>query len=50
VARPETGWVTVNANHFASVSAFGQYPEPQRTHARIGWMMYFQAMTTSTIS
>jgi hypothetical protein len=50
--HPTVGWVTVTSKHFADVSAFGHYSERfgQRLHARIGWMMFFQAMTNSVIS
>jgi hypothetical protein len=48
-SHPPAGWVTLTAAHFAAVSSFAGYPEPQRLHARIGWMMYFQAMVNSVI-
>jgi hypothetical protein len=47
--HPGPGYVILTAKHFDSVTAYTQYPEPQRTHARIGWMMYFQAMMTSAL-
>jgi hypothetical protein len=43
------GWVTVTARHFELVTAYSKYEEPRRTHARIGWMMYYQAMWNSVI-
>jgi hypothetical protein len=49
VPHPAAGWVTLTKQHFEAVSSFGSYPEPQRLHARIGWMMYFQAMANSVI-
>jgi len=49
LARAGTGWVTVTPQHFEHVAAYHQYREPVLTHARIGWMMYHQAMITSSI-
>jgi hypothetical protein len=46
---PPPGWVTVKARHFELVTAYSKYEEPKRTHARIGWMMYYQAMWNSVI-
>jgi len=41
------GYVSMNQSHFDNITANDGYPEPQRTHARIGWMMYYQAMEHS---
>ena len=46
---PQAGWITVTKEHFELISAHSIYPEPQRTHARIGWMMYHPAMNTSAV-
>lgn len=43
------GWVTVTERHFEFITAYNKYEEPKRTHARIGWMMYYQAMWNSVI-
>jgi hypothetical protein len=41
--RPEIGWVTLTTDHFTAVRKFDSL------HARIGWMMYHQAMINSVI-
>ncbi|HVK14813.1 MAG TPA: hypothetical protein VM597_39110, partial [Gemmataceae bacterium] len=50
---PELGYVVVTKEHFERVTEYGHYPEgPKRNvrlHARIGWMMYHQAMLDSVI-
>ena len=43
-SRPEPGYVTLMAQHFATITAYSGFNEPVRLHARIGWMMYYQAM------
>jgi hypothetical protein len=51
--HPMPGYVTVRRAHFSSVTAFDHLPEgpkvDTRLHARIGWMMYHQAMVHSAI-
>jgi hypothetical protein len=44
LAREPVGYISVRREHFENIIANDEYPEPQRTHARIGWMMYYQAM------
>jgi hypothetical protein len=52
-SRPVRGYVTVTKAHFSTVRAYDHLPEGpkvnQRLHARIGWMMYHQAMLSSVI-
>lgn len=50
LARPPAGWVTVTYPHFELVTAYKKYEETKRTHARIGWMMYYQAMWKSVLT
>lgn len=48
-AHPEFGYVVLRPEHFETVVEHLDFPEPTRLHARIGWMMYHQAMMNSVI-
>jgi hypothetical protein len=45
LAHPPMGWVTVTGENFKGVTEF----QKDGLHAQIGWLMYHQAMITSTL-
>lgn len=45
LAHPPMGWVTVTGDNFKGVTEFRN----NGLHAQIGWLMYHQAMITSTV-